>query len=142
MYGKEALMIAGAAAAGAAQTVVLKKFVDGKFTLPLGPLGAPSTFLGVVGGAIALGLGFYTMQTGKLISDPRVQYMMMAYGGSAFVSGILATGFVPGFGTASASSATPPARRVVTSSVPSQPTPVQRAVVAPRMSRLIEENIL
>lgn len=133
MYGKEALMIAGAAAAGAAQTVVLKKYVDGTFSFPLGPLSSPSTFFGVVGGAAALGLGFYAMQTGKIVRDPRIQYMMMAYGGSALVSGLLAAGLVPGLNGGVSTSA----RRVVTSAVPSQ-----RAVVAPRMSRLVEENIL
>ena len=84
-----ALFIAIGAGAGVAQTVLLKKFVDGSAPtwmpqIPqLGSFGKPSALAGIAGGVIGILVGLYVPL------DPKLKQIAVAYGGSALVSGIL-----------------------------------------------------
>jgi hypothetical protein len=88
---QKALLIASGAAAGVAQTVLLRKFVDGTTTswmptlptwMPAG-FTKPSTFIGVVGGLAGIIVGLYVPL------DPKLKNIAVAYGGSSLVSGLL-----------------------------------------------------
>ena len=92
MY-KEALIMAGASAAGVAQNFVLMKFVEPStptLVPQLGGFGRTACVVGVIAGVAALGVGLYSMKTGKIVRDPRVQYGLMAYGGASLASGLIA----------------------------------------------------
>lgn len=87
---QKALLIACGAAAGVAQTVLLKKFVDGTSpkwmpVLPpvIGNFSKPSAFIGIAGGVAGILIGLYAPL------DPKLQNIAIAYGGSALVSGVL-----------------------------------------------------
>ena len=86
---KTALLVAGGAAAGAAQTILLKKYLDATppafFTTFsfLGGFGKPSALIGILGGAAGLIAGLF------LIRDQRIQNVLVGYGGSALATGIL-----------------------------------------------------
>lgn len=97
MYEKEILMVAGGAGLGAAQTFVLSQFVDYdaagmpvNLVPQIGNFGKPSALIGIAGGAAAIGLSVFAMKTGRFVPDPRVQYAIAAYGGTALVTGALA----------------------------------------------------
>lgn len=98
---REALIMAAAGAAGVAQDFVLVNFVEpaiGTSLLPmLGGFGRTKNLMEIVFGAAAIGIGMYGMKTGKFIRDPRIQYAMMAYGGTS-----LALGLVSGVTTSAA----------------------------------------
>lgn len=86
-----ALLIATGAAAGVAQTVLLKKFVDGTPNVPtwfpvitqLGSFGKPSALAGIAGGISGILIGLYVPL------DPKLKNIAVSYGGSALISGIL-----------------------------------------------------
>lgn len=85
--------MAAAGAVGVVQNFVLVKFVEP--TTPslvpqLGGFGRTSAIVGIGAGVAALALGMYSMKTGKFISDPRIQYGLMAYGGASLASGVVA----------------------------------------------------
>jgi hypothetical protein len=93
-YEKEVLMLAGAGAAGAAQTYLIQKFVEptqGNWVPQIGGFGRPSALLGIVGGAAAIAAAYLAM-TGKIqyIRDPRIQFALLGYGGAALAGGVLA----------------------------------------------------
>jgi hypothetical protein len=91
MY-KEALIMAAAGAAGVAQTFVLQKFVEPSTPMlvpQLGGFGRTSAIVGIAAGVAALGVGLYSMKTGKIVRDPRVQYGLMAYGGASLAGGLV-----------------------------------------------------
>lgn len=100
MY-KEALMMAGFGAAGVAQALIVQKFVPDTNWIPqLGSFGRPSALIGILTGAGAMALGIYSMKTGMLTHDPRIQYGLMAYGGASLASGLV-VGLAPMLGAAS-----------------------------------------
>jgi hypothetical protein len=83
---KKTAIIAAGAAAGVAQTLVLKKFMDP--TTPtlmsqIGTFGKPSAFIGIAGGLGAILLSVFVLK------DHPYTHALTAYGGSALVSGIL-----------------------------------------------------
>jgi hypothetical protein len=87
---RQALFIALGAGAGVAQTVLLKKFVDGtppawlpSMPAALGSFGKPSALAGIAGGIIGVIVGLYVPL------DPKLKSIAVAYGGSALVSGLL-----------------------------------------------------
>jgi hypothetical protein len=89
---KQALMLAGGAGVGAAQTVILRKFMDNvdHTTYPwgtkldfLGGFANPSALFGVIGGAAGLIAGLF------LVRDQRIQNVLVGYSGAALTGGIL-----------------------------------------------------
>ncbi len=91
MY-KEALIMSAAGAAGVAQTFILQKFVEPSTPMlvpQLGGFGRTSAVVGIVTGVAAMAVGMYSMKTGKLLRDPRIQYGLMAYGGAALAGGLV-----------------------------------------------------
>jgi hypothetical protein len=89
---RDALLIATGAAAGVAQTILLKKFVDGaNGVVPtwmpqvpqIGSFNQPSAMLGVALGAVGILAGLY------IPLDPKLKNIFVAYGGSAISSAIL-----------------------------------------------------
>jgi hypothetical protein len=84
---KKSAIIAAGAAAGVAQTLILKKFMDPKTPtlMPqLGTFGKPSALISIVGGIGAIALSIFVMR------DHQYTHAITAYGGAALVSGILA----------------------------------------------------
>jgi hypothetical protein len=86
---KTALLMAGGAAAGAAQTILIKKYLDASppaffstFSF-LGSFGKPSALIGILGGTAGLVAGLF------LIRDQKIQNALVGYGGSALATGIL-----------------------------------------------------
>jgi hypothetical protein len=93
MMYKEALMMAAAGGIGVAQTFVMQKFVEPSTPMlvpQLGGFGRTSAVVGIGAGVAALAVGLYSMKTGKIIRDPRVQYGLMAYGGASLAGGLVA----------------------------------------------------
>lgn len=94
VYEKEVLILAGAGAAGAAQTYLIQRFVEptqGNWVPQLGAFGKPAALIGIVGGAAAVVVSYLSM-TRKItyISDPRMQFALLGYGGAALASGVVA----------------------------------------------------
>ncbi len=94
VYEKEVAMLAGGSAAGVVQTYLLQKFWDnsgsGANLVPqLGGFGKPSALIGIVAGAAAIAVGFVSMKTHRFLGDPRLQNLLVAYGGAALTTGIL-----------------------------------------------------
>jgi hypothetical protein len=92
VYEKEVAMLAGGSAAGIVQTYLLQKFVDssGANWMPmLGGFGKPSALVGIAAGAVAIAVGFVSMKTHRFLGDPRLQNLLVAYGGAALTTGIL-----------------------------------------------------
>ena len=87
---KKAAIIAAAAAAGVAQTIILKKVMDPATPVmipqlaQLGAFAKPSAIIGIAGGAGAIILSLFVLK------DHPYSNALTAYGGSAFVSGLLA----------------------------------------------------
>ena len=84
---KKTAIIAAGAAAGVAQVLILKKFMDP--TTPtlmaqLGTFGKPSALIGIASGLGAILLSVFVLK------DNAYAHALTAYGGSALVSGILA----------------------------------------------------
>jgi hypothetical protein len=91
---KEALTMAAFGAAGVAVPFIVQKFVPDTYLIPqLGGFGKTSAVLGIGLGAALMALGLYSMKSGFISHDPRFQYGMMAFGGSAFAGGVI-TGLV------------------------------------------------
>lgn len=91
MY-KEALVMAASGAIGVVQTFVLQKFVEPtspNWVPQLGGFGRPSAIVGIGAGIAALAAGLYSMKTGAIVRDPRIQYGLMAYGGTSLASGLI-----------------------------------------------------
>lgn len=86
---KTALMFAGGAAVGAAQTILLKKYMDGNVPSwypdlsAIGGFGKPSALIGMATGAAAIGVGLF------FLKDPKIRNIAVSYGGSALAGGIL-----------------------------------------------------
>jgi len=87
---QKALLIATGAAAGVAQTVLLKKFTDDAAqswmpVLPswVGTFAKPSAFMGIAGGIAGILIGLY------FPLDPKLKNVAVAYGGGALASGLL-----------------------------------------------------
>ena len=89
---RNALLIAAGASAGVAQTVLLRKFVDGTDgSVPtwmpqigqLGQFNQPSALLGIVLGAVGVVVGLYVP------IDPKLKNVAVAYGGAAISTGLL-----------------------------------------------------
>ncbi len=83
---KKTAIIAAGAAAGAAQALILRKFMDP--TTPtlvpqLGTFGKPSAILGIAGGVGAIVLSMFVLK------DHPYVHAITAYGGAALVTGIL-----------------------------------------------------
>jgi hypothetical protein len=93
-YEKEVLMMAGAGAVGAAQTYLVAKFVEptqGNWLPMIGGFGRPSALLGIVGGAAALAVAYLAMSRKiQYVSDPRMQFALLGYGGAALAGGLIA----------------------------------------------------
>lgn len=90
MVYKEALMMSAFGAAGVAQALIVQKFVPDSTMIPqLGGFGRTSALVNIGLGAAAMALGIYSMKTGTLTHDPRIQYGLMAYGGAALAGGIV-----------------------------------------------------
>jgi len=92
VYEKEVAMLAGGSAIGIVQTYLLQKFVDnsGANWVPqIGGFGKPSALVGIVAGAAAIALGFVSMKTHRFLGDPRLQNLLVSYGGAALTTGIL-----------------------------------------------------
>lgn len=87
---KKSAIIAAAAAAGVAQTIILKKYMDATTPIlvpslkDLGAFAKPSTLIGIAGGAGAIILSLFVLK------DHPYSNALTAYGGSALVSGLLA----------------------------------------------------
>lgn len=87
---KKSAIIAVAAAAGVAQTIILKKMMDP--TMPVlvpqlaqfGGIAKPSAIIGIVGGAGAIILSLFVLR------DNQYANALTAYGGAALVSGLVA----------------------------------------------------
>ena len=93
MMYKEALIMAAAGAVGVAQTFVVQKFIEpaNPMLIPqLGGYGRTSAVIGIGAGVAALAIGLYSMKTGKIVRDPRIQYGLMAYGGASLAGGLVA----------------------------------------------------
>jgi hypothetical protein len=89
---QEALIMAAAGAAGVAQTYVLVKFVEPSTPMlipQLGGFGRTSSIVPILAGAAAMAVGMYSMKTGKILRDPRIQYALMAYGGASLAGGLV-----------------------------------------------------
>lgn len=83
-------MMAAFGAAGVVQALVVQKFVPDTSLIPqLGGFGRTSALVNIGLGAAAMALGIYSMKTGILTHDPRIQYGLMAYGGTALAGGIV-----------------------------------------------------
>jgi len=99
VYEKEVLILAGAGAAGVAQTFLVQKFVEptqGNWVPQLGAFGRPAALLGIVGGIGAIAVAYLAMKRQiTYVSDPRLQFALLGYGGSALASGIV-TGMAGG----------------------------------------------
>lgn len=97
-YEKEVLILAGAGAAGVAQTWLIQKFVEPStpsLVPQIGNFGRPSALIGIVTGVAAIAVGYLAMARKiAIISDPRIQFALLGYGGS-----VLATGILAGMGT-------------------------------------------
>lgn len=83
---KKTAIIAAGAAAGVAQTLILKKVMD--TTTPtlmaqLGTFGKPSAFIGIAGGIGAIALSVF------ILKDHPYTHALAAYGGAAILSGVL-----------------------------------------------------
>lgn len=83
---KKTAIIAAGAAAGLAQTIILRKVMD--TTQPslmpqLGTFGKPSALIGMAGGAGAIILSIFVLK------DNPYANALAAYGGTALVSGLL-----------------------------------------------------
>ena len=83
-------MMAAFGAAGVATALVVQKFVPDSTMIPqLGGFGRTSALVNIGVGAAAMALGIYSMKTGMLTHDPRIQYGLMAYGGAALAGGVV-----------------------------------------------------
>ena len=87
---KKTAIIAAAAAAGTAQTIIINKVMPNfpstmaaQLTM-LGGFGKPAPIAGVAGGALAIILGIFVLK------DNQYSNALVAYGGSALASGLLA----------------------------------------------------
>jgi len=84
---KSALMMAGGAAVGAAQTVLINKYITTKpwgTTLDfLGDFSKPSALIGIVAGAAGIAAGLF------VVRDPKIQNILVGYGGAALTGGVL-----------------------------------------------------
>lgn len=92
MIYKEAIIMAAAGAVGVAQNFVLQKFVEPtnpNLVPQLGGFGRPSAIIGIGAGVAAIAVGLYAMKTGRFVSDPRMQYAVLAYGGASLASGLI-----------------------------------------------------
>lgn len=89
---RTALFIAGGAAAGVSQAILLKKFVDGSNgsvpswmpNIPqLGSFNQPSALIGIGAGLAAILIGLYVPL------EPNMRNIAVSYGGGAFAGGLL-----------------------------------------------------
>ena len=125
MYMNTETKIAGAAAAGgaigAAQTALLREFLDNdlaktflKNTSSSPPLlmkqlsgfGSPSALVGLVGGAVGLAIGLASLIKGRITRSLTVSAVLVGYGTTALLTGVL-SGFFPTTAWAAATSADP-----------------------------------
>jgi hypothetical protein len=94
VYEKEVLILAGAGAAGVAQTYLVQRFVEptqGNWVPQLGAFGRPAALLGIVGGVGAIAVAFLSMKRQiTYVSDPRIQFALLGYGGASLASGVVA----------------------------------------------------
>jgi len=102
---KSVIMLAGATAVGAIQTLALREYADkGVGPIPstfpvignmLGSFGRTSVVAGVGIGGAALALGLYAKQSGKFVTNDQMQNMLIAYGVGAFSTGLWSYFFPP-----------------------------------------------
>lgn len=79
-------------AAGVTQTTILREMVDperGTLVEALGNWGRPSVLGGIIGGIPTLGVGVYSVMTGKVTTSENIQMALMGYGASALFTGVL-----------------------------------------------------
>lgn len=99
MYDNEVLIDVGAAVVGAAQTFVIREFVDKKSLTPiipqLGKYGTASCVAGVGAGAAATAVGLASLLYRKGIKDERIARALVAYGVPALVTGALSGYLTP-----------------------------------------------
>ena len=86
---KQTAIIAGAAAAGVAQTLILKNYMDNTKSMHtslsmLGAFSYPAPLIGIVGGSLAIVLSLFVLK------EHAYRHAITAYGGAALVSGIAA----------------------------------------------------
>jgi hypothetical protein len=94
VYEKEVAILVGAGAAGVAQTFLVQKFIEptqGTWIPQIGAFGKPAALLGIVGGVTAIAISYLSMKRQiAVVSDPRIQFALLGYGGAAVASGIVA----------------------------------------------------
>jgi hypothetical protein len=94
VYEKEVAILAGASAAGVVQTLLIQKYIEptqGNWVPQIGAFGKPGALLGIVSGVVAIAVGYLAMKRQiTYVADPRLQFALLGYGGSALASGVVA----------------------------------------------------
>ena len=94
---RDIIMIGGGGAIGVAQTLLIQRFIEPtnpNLVPQLGAFGKPTALFGIVGGIAAIAIAMvgrrYQFLHSLMGSDFRMDYALLAYGGAALTTGLLA----------------------------------------------------